>query len=335
MLHVSEIVERYFGALKERGAPSLTQLERSWRKYSGAVLYKRAHLEKAIVERLDSTLLVKWFNRLKEVAPVSAGDEVRKVLSAALRLAAKEGRIPLEASRVTSALTAYHSLPRTRQVPTSHLSRLMCALELRTLSEGESAEATRRARLGAQAVLLYIYTGARCEELRNARLEDVTLEGDLAYIKLPRTKNGLPHFLPLCAEALKIIKEIMRTHPHKRAGEYLLQIKKERKPISRDAIMWALARACEEVGVSGISLHDLRRTSASVLASHGESVETVDRFLNHQKLNAVQRCYYQPNARLLCDIAARLEAYLSEEEEEEPTRRPSTAPRPLFEEMLS
>ena len=332
MIHIGEIVSRYFETLEARKAPSLAQLSRSWGRYAGAVPYKRAHIEKAIVERLDSRELVRWFNRLAEVAPVSGRDEVRKVLSAALRLAAKEGRISLEASRVSTALTAHHSLPRTRQIPSALIPRLMCALELRAWSECETAEDTRRARLGSQACLLYIYTGARCEELRTAKLEDVTIEGELAYIRLARTKNGLPHYLPLCAEALKIIKEIVSTHPHKRAGEFLLQVRKERKPISRDAILWALGRACEEVGVERVSLHDLRRTSASVLASHGESVETVDRFLNHQKLNAVQRCYFQPNARLLCDIAARLEAYLDDgSEDEEPTERPSTAPRPLME----
>ena len=93
-----------------------------------------------------------------------------------------------------------------------------------------------------------------------------------------KTKNGLPHRVPLPPLALDLLDEIQAT-----AGEsrWLFPSPWGEKPISGRAINHALRRNLKVIGVKDIRPHDLRRTAASHMAALGVNRLTLSKILNH------------------------------------------------------
>ena len=123
------------------------------------------------------------------------------------------------------------------------------------------------------ALWLYLLLGARKTELLRARWEDVDLERGLW--RLPETKAGRTHFLPLSPPAVAILAELPReeANPHvfpgRGKGSHLVNIEKAWRRIRK-------AAECE-----GLRLHDLRRTCASWLVQAGASLPLIGRVLGH------------------------------------------------------
>lgn len=307
MITIGELVDRYFEGQAAKGAPSLGQMQRTWQRCQGLINYGRQPIAKAVADRLDGQKLIKWFARLQESLPVTVANEVAKILSAALHAAQKRGDLP-QGPLPSALLPRYQSKPKTGAIPLAKIPDVLADLRLAALQKGATADETRRLRLPFQALALYLYTAARAEELRQVRLQDVVEIDGAPGLRLAKTKDGLPHFLALSPNALAIVQDILAAHPHKTFNAYLLQpTKAVQKPISAETIARAWRSVQAGNGLTGLTLHDLRRTAASALATAGEGVETVDQYLNHQKLSAVQRCYFQPQTARLLQIACRLE----------------------------
>ena len=133
------------------------------------------------------------------------------------------------------------------------------------------------------ALLLYLLTGVRKNELLRARWEDVDLErGEL---RLPETKSGRTHFLPISTAALDVLRQIPRQadNPHvfpgRNPGGHLVNIQKS----------WLSIR--KAANLEDIRLHDLRRTVGSWLATSGVSLQIVGRILNHSNIATTHKVY--------------------------------------------
>jgi integrase len=118
-------------------------------------------------------------------------------------------------------------------------------------------------------VLVCIHTGLRRNEVANLKWSHITDE----YITLPGeiTKNGHPHTLPnLIGDNLSIIPKTSELLFPSEAGTPFSAWSKNKKKF--DALC----------GVTGWTLHDLRRTFATNLARWEiASPETIERLLNH------------------------------------------------------
>jgi len=103
-------------------------------------------------------------------------------------------------------------------------------------------------------VKLLILTGQRLGEISNIAAEQI---GD-GTLHFPDTKNGRPHTIPLGKTAQTLI------HPIRYSNSGAHKVKLDGRS-----------------GVTGWTLHDLRRTFASGLASIGVAIPTIERLLNH------------------------------------------------------
>jgi integrase len=123
------------------------------------------------------------------------------------------------------------------------------------------------------ALWLYLLLGARKTELLRAKWSDVDMERGVW--RLPETKAGRTHYLPLAPPALAILAELPREEgnehvfPGRSRGSHLVNVEKSWRRIRK-------AAGCEDV-----RLHDLRRTVGSWMAQGGASLPLIGRVLNH------------------------------------------------------
>jgi integrase len=141
--------------------------------------------------------------------------------------------------------------------------------ELKRLAEAIDKERDAYARA---AIWLYLLTGLRKQELLTLRRADI--DWDRSELRLEDTKAGRPHYLPLSAPALELLRSIPQTegNPYvfagRKAGHHYVNIEKP----------WVRIRAAAEI--PDVHLHDLRRTVGSWLAQSGNSLHLIGRVLN-------------------------------------------------------
>jgi len=122
---------------------------------------------------------------------------------------------------------------------------------------------------------MVLYTGARKGELLNLKWSDVDLKrGIIVFV---HTKNREDHEVPLPPAAVKLLQSI----PKMLGNPYVLCGHIAGKPIHNPYKPWA--RILERAGIERrITIHDLRRTVGSLLASEGYSTQQIGKLLNHK-----------------------------------------------------
>jgi len=130
-------------------------------------------------------------------------------------------------------------------------------------------------------IITAISTGMRRGEILNLKWKDVDLEH--GFIRLEETKNHEPRDLPISeylAETLKGLKKIQRI------GNYVFCKDNGEKRI---CIKESFKSACRKAGLEDFRFHDLRHTAASLLASGGCDIITLQNLLGHKTLAMTQR----------------------------------------------
>jgi integrase len=125
-------------------------------------------------------------------------------------------------------------------------------------------------------VRLLILTGQRRTEIGGLRWNE--LDVDMTRIKLPesRTKNGVPHLVPLSEPAREVVARQYRVVGH----ACLFTIRHDRGFTTWDAGKKALDARLPDM--EPWTLHDLRRSTATGMAHIGVQPHVVEAVLNHQ-----------------------------------------------------
>jgi integrase len=125
-------------------------------------------------------------------------------------------------------------------------------------------------------IWMALFTGARRENALSMRWPDINLtEGTW---RIPMTKNGTPQNIPLPESAIKLLKSRRKildkdevfVFPGIGATGHLVEPKK------------AWAKILERANITGLRIHDLRRTFGSWQAKTGASLSIIGKSLNHK-----------------------------------------------------
>ncbi|MBB6407641.1 tyrosine-type recombinase/integrase [Mesorhizobium sangaii] len=138
---------------------------------------------------------------------------------------------------------------------------------------------------------LLLLTGQRREEVAGMTRKELSLDDDKPAwtIPAPRTKNGIPHSVPLPPAAVEIIKALPKI---KGKDGYCFTTTGEthvtgysRSKARLDAKMLEILRDGADdpnsIKLPGWTLHDLRRTLASGMARLGINLPVIEKVLNH------------------------------------------------------
>ena len=133
-------------------------------------------------------------------------------------------------------------------------------------------------------VLLAITTGARRGELTHLKWEDIDLKKGRALVR--ESKNDEPRTLPLAGSALEALRELKLKNSAR--SEYVFaQPSGIPGPYEHFEAHWY--PALEAAGVTNFHFHDLRHTTASMLAAQGASLLEIADVLGHKTLAMVKR----------------------------------------------
>ena len=122
-------------------------------------------------------------------------------------------------------------------------------------------------------VKLLILTGRRRQEVAGMTWQELNLEQAIWSLPSERTKNGLPHDVPLPPAALSILSDIAVR------DEKLILFGRGNNTFSG----WSRCkrRLDERSGIEGWRLHDLRRTSVTGMAEIGIQPHVIEAVVNH------------------------------------------------------
>ncbi|MCC7254380.1 MAG: tyrosine-type recombinase/integrase [Dokdonella sp.] len=215
------------------------------------------------VEGITRADVAALHRRIGQRTPIEA-NRMLALLSRMFTLAQRWGMIPDAAVNPARGVDRYRETKRDRWLTPAELPRLVQAM---------NAEPNEVARC---AIWLYLLTGARRSELLGAKWEYIDF--DRKVLRLPDTKAGRPHEIPLNAQALALIERIPRVE----GNPYLLPGGKPGRPLVNIKGPWGRVR--KAAGVEDVRLHDLRRTVGSWLAAAGYSLPLIGKVLNHSNV---------------------------------------------------
>jgi len=131
------------------------------------------------------------------------------------------------------------------------------------------------------ALKLMLVTAQRKGEVMSARWEDIDMVGGWWTIPADRSKNGLPHRVPLSRLGIFLLAEV-RKFARKRENKSPWVFPSPKKEhIGQTAPDHAVRRSIADLGLADFTPHDLRRSAASYMTSLGISRLVVSKILNH------------------------------------------------------
>ncbi|MEO5375337.1 MAG: site-specific integrase [Alphaproteobacteria bacterium] len=161
------------------------------------------------------------------------------------------------------------------------------------------------------ALLFALATGQRKGEVLGATWAEMDLDAAVWTLTADRTKNRLPHRVPLTPIALEILTRARDLGPaegahHTTRGASAAALvdgaaggagmvfpsPRNGGPLDEGAIYHALQRIMTRSGMLPCTVHDLRRTVATWLAAHRVPESIIGRILNHLSGHSITRRHY-------------------------------------------
>jgi len=185
---------------------------------------------------------------------------------ACLQVAWKSGRI---SENPAARVDKYReNPPRNRVLSDDEMRRFVLALE-------EESDPHTKA-----AFHLLLETGARMSEVLHAKWEDIDLEAALWRIASP--KAGLPQVVPLANRTVAMLQHLSRR------GDYVIAGRGGDRP--RYDLKSSWKRLCERAELTGVHIHDLRRTFG-LHAARTAGLHVASKLLRHSDIRITERVY--------------------------------------------
>jgi integrase len=150
----------------------------------------------------------------------------------------------------------------------------------------------------APALRIIMSTGQRVEEILKLDTLSLSFDRGAATISWARTKNGLPHSVPLPRQALDILNKL----PVNKYGLFFAHQRDPSKPKVPQGMKELIARFREDhPEVPKFTAKDMRRTFTTIGASAGIAKDDLDRLQNHNRRDVTSVHYlkwsYMPEKR--------------------------------------
>jgi len=197
----------------------------------------------------------------------ATGNRFLASVAACFAAAVKDGLIPASPAAGVKAFT--EAPPRERVFSDEELTRLLQALE----DEDETIQA---------AFALLIEVGLRLSEVLKAKWEDADLESKVLRLKSP--KSGSPQTVPLTAGLAARLLLLQKT------SKSIYIIAGEKPDAPRRDLKKPWVRLKKKAKLTGVTLHDLRRTAGLAIARLA-GLHVASRVLRHRDIKITQAIY--------------------------------------------
>jgi integrase len=292
---------------EERAAPTVNELVDRY-------LAEHAPRKRERSRREDESLIRQWLRPelgKKKVADVRHADVERlhrKITATAPTRGRKADGCPTRANRTAALLSKMFNLAiRWEMIERNPAigiernteekrTRYLAGDELRRLTEALAVYPNQGA---ANAIRLLLLTGSRRGEVLGASWDQFNLEEGVWTKPSSHTKQKREHRVPLSAPVRQLLAE-MRGAADRRAAEtnrepsFLFPAERRARgarqgPGHMVEIKGPWRAICKLAGLSGVRVHDLRHSYASILASAGLSLPVIGALLGHTQPGTTAR----------------------------------------------
>lgn len=256
----SELTVKEMGALyiEKHAKPHKKSWRDDERRLTAKIYPALGNRPLTTIKRAD---ILKLHTSVGQTAPYEA-NRVAALLAKLWNVAEETGAVPEGTPNPARKLKKFYEESRERWVTEEEMPRLMKAIA----KEPDDWSRTY--------FVLLLLLGTRKQELLSARWDQVDFKR--AELRISENKASRVHVLPLCKEALSLLKALPRHlgNPHIFPSPV-----EPMKPLRDVKNQWLRIQKAAEL--EDVSIHDLRRTTGSWLATHGVSLITISRILNH------------------------------------------------------
>ena len=141
-------------------------------------------------------------------------------------------------------------------------------------------------------VLLSLLDGLRVSEIVGINLNDLKISNSEAVLTIhgKGNKQRQVFLTQNCVDAIQMYKQTreVKYKPDKKS-ENALFLSRKHKRMSVDAVQLMLKNACQKAGVTLVSPHKLRHTSATLMLKNGVDLRVISEILGHASLTTTQR----------------------------------------------
>jgi integrase len=259
---VADLCARYL----EEHAPKKRTHDDDVRVINNFVLPAMKHLKVAEVTFSDIDGL---HRKITKRGTAIRANRVMSVLSKMFSLAIRWG---WRADNPASGIEKNPEHKRERYLSSAELDALT-----KVLAEHEDQQA-------ANIIRLLLLTGARRGELLTATWDQFDLTEGVWTKPSSLTKQKKTHRVPLSAPARQLLAEL-----HVGADALAYVFPGRHGHGHREGVRKAWDAICQRAGITGVRVHDLRHTYASLLASSGLSLPVIGALLGHTQTQTTQR----------------------------------------------
>lgn len=270
---MEDLAERYFAACKSgewkpRGRPkrasTISLEELNW----------RTHLKpRMAATRLDSVTRADVRDVLRDVRRAGLGVGVNRVhalLRQIFSWAVAEERIPANPASNIPMLVA--EAPRERVLTDGELHEFWATVTTPAgrrfcPKAGAPEQPLYLARSMAIILQLAAVTLQRRSEIAGMALAEVNIDQAIWVIPAERAKGHRPQLVPLAPFALSLVLEAIELNTGRETGLVFPSQRVDDVPIRGDSVTHSMTDVVKAAGLSGITLHDLRRTGATAMTS--------------------------------------------------------------------
>jgi integrase len=213
------------------------------------------------IDRLTRGVVAKLHSEIGQNAPTNANrmlDHLRKIFNTAVEW----GYLEKKHDNPATGITRFPEVKRGRYITQD---------EMPTFIEHVNKVPDIYSR---SAIWLLLLTACRENEILSLKWSQVDLQNGRIF--LVRTKQGREHAIPLVPMAIEIIKEI----PKHKTSEFLFPSKKAKSGhMEGFRVSWDEVR--KNAKIKDVTVHDLRRTMGSWMASAGTTINIIGGILGH------------------------------------------------------
>jgi integrase len=256
--------------VRDRYLPHVKTYKRSW---STDETLLRIHILPGLgslaVDEVTNEAIADIIRKMRESGYASGTTNRVLVLLRYIYNLGRKWKVPGMSLNPTLGLSTAPDVQRDRFLSHDETRRLMVAIE------------ADENRMAAQAITLLLLTGARRNEISQAKWEYVNWERRTLLV--PLSKSGKPRTITLNAHALGLLRSVPRID----GNPYIFPSGVTRRPCASLYFPWDRMR--RRAGLENVRLHDLRHSFASFLVNQGVSLYVVQGLLGHSHSRTTQR----------------------------------------------
>lgn len=254
----------------DRYLPHVKSYKRSWQTDETVL---RVHILPALgsqyIDQLKAEPIAALVQRMRDKGYATGTTNRIVIVLRHIFNLARKWRVPGVTENPTAGISLAPDVSRERFLDIDEAERLISSLR-----DDEN-------QVAAKAIMLLLLTGARRNEVTQARWEHVDWEKKSLLV--PLSKSGKPRGIALSAAAIELLRSVQKDAD----GPYLFPSPTTKRPSPSLYFPWQRIRV--RAGLPDLRLHDLRHSFASFLVNNGISLYVVQGLLGHAHARYTQR----------------------------------------------